>query len=97
MTFRSLKTLVEREYWENNHLLLRLPLWLGVIISVTILAVAALSYSSHVYFHSTIMGDMHVAPHHTATHMVQSANFMIPIFSVFLWITLFTYASHTLH
>ena len=97
MTFRSIKTLVQREYWENGHLLLRLPLWLGVIISATILAIAALSFSSHVYFHSTIIGDMHVAAHHTVMHMVQSANFIIPIFSVFLWITLFTYALRTLY
>ena len=41
-------------------------------------------------------GEMHFTLHHPEMHLIQSVDIWVPLFSIFLWITLFTYALRTL-
>lgn len=96
MTFKVISTLIKREYWENYPLLYRLPLWLGVIICVIVLALSGISLAHTVHFHSYFSGEMEIPTDHPMLHLVSDGNIVLPIFSVFLWITLFSYALRTL-
>lgn len=93
---KVMSTLLKREYWENYPLLFRLPLWLGVIIGVLVLAISGLSYEHSVHFHGYISGQMQIPAAHPIMHLISNANIIVPIFGIFLWITLFTYALRTL-
>lgn len=93
---KVLLTLIKREYWENYPLLYRLPLWLSVVISVILIVAAGLSFSHSIYIHSHFGSQMNIPIHNPILHLMQSANILVPIFTIFLWITMFTYALRTL-
>ena len=93
---KVLSTLIKREYWENYALLYRLPLWLCVIITVLVFTISALSFNEGAHFHGFISGQMQVSTSDPVAHLINDGSFISPIFTVFLWITLFTYALRTL-
>jgi ABC-2 type transport system permease protein len=96
MNLKTMATLIKREYWENYPLLYRLPLWLGVIIAIVVLALSGLSHSGTIHFHGYMSGQMQISRLHPIMHLIKDANIIMPLFSIFLWITLFTYALRTL-
>jgi|GEM_PF-4957180 len=96
MNLKVMSTLIKREYWENYPLLYRLPLWLGVIIAVVALAFSGLSHSHSVHVHGYMSGQIQIPSSHVVAHLIHDANFALPLFSIFLWLTLFSYALRTL-